>query len=306
MSVLTRRASQGLLNQLIAFEAAERLGSFRAAAEEISVTQGAVAQQVRALEEKLGVQLFERLARGLRTTEAASEYVRKVRLGLGIIDDATERLLHREPVRAAHQVLLSTTPAFASRWLIPRLGRLAEAHPDVALMIDASDARRPLKGKGAVDLAVRWGTPPFQENHTRFLLPGKAMAVCSPALLSHGPLSGPEELAQLPLISDSHGNWKRWFEAYAGPGLSFQGPNFSLTSLALEAAERGMGVALAPFALVEGALRSGLLARALGETFELDTQAGFYVLSGQPALPSGAAKKVVAWLLLESKTSLPA
>lgn len=305
VTATNRRAAQGVLNQLIAFEAAARLGSFRAAAEELFITQGAVAQQIRALEEKLGVKLFKRLARGLEATEEAVEYVGKVRLALGIIDDATERLLHPEPGRAAHQVLLTTTPAFASRWLIPRLGRLAEAHPEIALMIDASDARRPLKGKGAVDLAVRWGTPPFEEKHTRFLLPGRAMAVCSPALLPNGPLSTPDALARLPLISDSHGNWKRWFEAYAEPGLSFQGPSFSLTSLALEAAERGMGVALAPFALVEGALRSGLLVRALDEALQLDTQAGFYMLSGQPALASGAVGKVVAWLLLESETLYP-
>ncbi|WP_331831785.1 LysR substrate-binding domain-containing protein [Pseudomonas sp. LH21] len=295
MSAPKRRNAPAIVNHLVAFEAAARLGSFRAAADELHVTPGAVAQQVRTLEDKLGRPLFERLPRGLRPNRDGADYLTRVRLALDIIEDATGELLERDSQRDPRQILLSTTPAFASRWLIPRLGLLAQAHPQVALMIDASDSTRPLSGKGAVDLAVRWGVPPFADAYALPLLPGVAVPVCAPALRGERPWRQAADLAQQPLISDSHNNWKRWFDHYALPGTRFSGPVFSQTILAIEAAEQGMGIALVPRLLVENALKAGTLILAL-KGHELHSDAGFHLLAGHAPQAGSAAEQVVRWL----------
>ncbi|CAM3680486.1 HTH-type transcriptional activator AmpR [Pseudomonas reidholzensis] len=300
MSVPKRRTAPAVINHLVAFEAAARLGSFRAASDELHVTPGAVAQQVRTLEDKLGLALFERLPRGLKPNRHGSDYLERVRLALHIIEDASSELLDRDAPGDPHQVLLSTTPAFASRWLIPRLGRLAAAHPQIALMIDASDSTRPLSGKGAVDMAVRWGAPPFANGHARPLLPGQAVPVCAPSLRGEHHWQHAAELAELPLISDSHNNWKRWFDHYGLPATRFTGPSFSQTILAIEAAEQGMGIALVPGLLVENALKAGTLVVALAG-HALPSAAGFYMLTEQ-SLPAGCATaKVAQWLEHEAQ-----
>ncbi|MDH0303661.1 MULTISPECIES: LysR substrate-binding domain-containing protein [unclassified Pseudomonas] len=300
MSAPKRRNAPAIINHLTAFEAAARLGSFRAAADELHVTPGAVAQQVRTLEAKLERPLFERLPRGLRTNRDGADYLARVRLALDIIEDATGELLERDRQHDPRQILLSTTPAFASRWLIPRLGQLAQAHPEVAVMIDASDSTRPLSGKGAVDLAVRWGAPPFAESYALPLLPGVAVPVCAPALRGEHQWQRAIDLVRQPLISDSHNNWKRWFDHHALPGTRFNGPVFSQTILAIEAAEQGMGIALVPRLLVENALKAGTLVLAL-EEHELHSSAGFHLLADHTPEPGSAAEQVARWLESEAK-----
>ncbi|QXI40393.1 LysR substrate-binding domain-containing protein [Pseudomonas xantholysinigenes] len=295
MSAPKRRTAPAIVNHLVAFEAAARLGSFRAAAEELHVTPGAVAQQVRTLEDKLGRALFERLPRGLRPNPDGADYLARVRLALDIVEDATRELLERDTQHDPQQILLSTTPAFASRWLIPRLEQLAQAHPQLALMIDASDGTRPLSGKNAVDLAVRWGSPPFDASYALPLLPGVVVPVCTASLRAGAPWQQPAELAGQPLISDSHNNWQRWFDHHGLPGTRVSGPVFSQTILAIEAAERGMGIALVPRPLVEHALQAGTLVLAL-EGHALPGKAGFHLLAAQAPAPGSPVEQVVLWL----------
>lgn len=299
MSSPRQHSAPTIINHLAAFEAAARLGSFRAAADELHVTQGAVAQQVRSLEAKLGRPLFERLPRGLRLNRDGADYLPRVRLALDIIEDATRELLERDSQKDPQQILLSTTPAFASRWLIPRLGQLAQAQPQIALMIDASDSTRPLSGKGAVDLAVRWGSPPFNEAYALALLPGVAVPVCAASLRGEQRWQHPAELAKLPLISDSHKNWKHWFDHYGLPGTRFSGPAFSQTILAIEAAEQGMGIALVPRLLVDNALKAGSLVLAL-EGHELQSSAGFHLLTGHVPAPDSPIAQLLNWLQKEA------
>ncbi|SFV00411.1 LysR family transcriptional regulator, glycine cleavage system transcriptional activator [Polaromonas sp. YR568] len=294
----TRRTLPAL-NSLAAFDVTARLGSFRAAADEMHLTQGAVAQQVRALEAELGCPLFDRHARGLRLTAAGAAYAERVRLALGIVEDATRELLDHHTRRNDFRLTLGTTVALASRWLLPRLPKLAEAHPQISLMIEASDISRPLRGKDGIDIAIRWGQPPFQGVSAEFLLSGEAVAVCSPNL-THGKTLTPKALAKMPLISDSHNNWKRWFEVYGRVEDFRKGPTFSQTSLALDAAERGIGIALAPRVLVQDALASGTLMEVLSAQYRLDTGSGFYVLTAESAAPESPLGDLVKWLQHES------
>lgn len=144
------------LNALRMFDAAARHGSFRTAAEELHLTQGAVAQQVRGLEADLGVALFERKARGLSPTAEGARYHDAVRRALGIIDRATQAL---RPADTA--VRLSVPPSFASKWLVPRLAGFAAAHPDILLDTTASETLTDFRRDG-IDLAVRQGLPKHQ------------------------------------------------------------------------------------------------------------------------------------------------
>ncbi|GLO15538.1 LysR family transcriptional regulator [Pseudomonas putida] len=294
-----RRMTQAVHNQLIAFEATARLGSFRSAADELFVTQGAVAQQVRVMEEKLGMKLFTRLPRGLAPTPVAQDYVNRVRLAMGIIEEATRVLLHTGSENDPYRLTLSTTAAFASRWLLPRLARLTEQHPRISIMIDATDVTRPLKGPSSVDMAIRWGAPPFLDTAARFLLPGRSIAVCSPTLSGYGGWQRPRDVLNVPLISDTHNNWTRWFDAYGLPGARFSGPSFSQANLALDAAEQGMGIALIPEPLATPSLKTGALTRAFAGAYPLETEHGFYVVTAEPITPDSAISTVVTWLLSE-------
>src|SRR5882724_1912162 len=123
------------LNALKAFEASARHESFTRAAEELSVTQGAVSQQVKALEAELGVKLFNRERQRLVITEAGRGYLEVVRDALDRIAAGTERLLQRQ---SAGSLTVSTSPNFASKWLVHRLGRFGEAHPGIDLRVSAS------------------------------------------------------------------------------------------------------------------------------------------------------------------------
>src|SRR5499433_3038721 len=123
------------LNALKAFEAAARHESFTQAAEELFVTQGAVSHQVKALEAELGVKLFNRERQRLIITEAGRQYLAVVRDALDRIAVGTERLVHRQTSGA---LTISTSPDFAAKWLVHRLGRFADSHPEIDLRISAT------------------------------------------------------------------------------------------------------------------------------------------------------------------------
>ena len=143
------------LNALRMFEVVARHLNFRLAAEELGLTQAAVAQQIRGLEASLEIRLFERLPRGLGLTDAGRAYSASIRSALAMIDEAT-RLLRPE----SSQLTVSVTPTFASKWLIPRLGGFAERNPEIDLRLLATDRLAHFHTDG-VDIAVRYGQPPF-------------------------------------------------------------------------------------------------------------------------------------------------
>lgn len=293
----SERSGYALIGQLVAFEATARLGSFRAAADELHITTGAVAQQIRVMEKKLGMQVFERLPRGTQVLPEAKKFLSKVQLALDLVSQATRELTALRTPSANRTLTLSTTAAIASRWLIPKLARLSEAEPGLSVMIDATEAVRALHGMDSVNMAIRWGTPPFADCHAYPLHSGKAIPVCSPAVKERYQWETLNDLAQAsPLIADSHDNWSRWFAAFNLQTTStFQ--KFSQTSLAIDAAEMGLGVALVPEILVARALTAGGLVRALDPQYCLDTHAGFYMLTASEPEATSELGKLVNWLL---------
>src|SRR4051794_13699172 len=185
------------LNAIKAFEAAARSESFTRAADELNVTQGAVSQQIKALEEALGLKLFNRERQRLVLTEAGREYLTVVRDALDRIALGTDRLLQRQN---AGVLTVSTSPDFAAKWLVHRLGNFAEAHPEIDLRVSATLHHVDFV-REEVDLAVRHGDGTWAGLDTVRLSSEQLFAVCSPKLLSgRGRLSKPSDILRFPLI----------------------------------------------------------------------------------------------------------
>lgn len=281
------------MNSLRMFDAAARHLNFRHAAEELNLTQGAVAQQVRRLEADLGLQLFERKARGLALTEVGRSYHAPVRRALGLIDDATRKL---RPGNA--RVTLSVTPSFASKWLVPRLADFASAHPDIEVQTVASEGLAGFKSDG-IDIAIRQGRPPFGEGLcVELLAPLNLCAVCSPKFAHMvRPISSLEDFSAQPLIQDGHNLWDALFEE-AGLEIDRRVVQFNQTALAMDAAANGQGIAIAPKLLVEAELARGRLVDIWQDL--RPSSDGYYVICPEFEASTLANRTVIDWILLEA------
>src|SRR5881394_3208305 len=164
------------LNALKAFEAAARSESFTRAAEELCVTQGAVSHQVKSLEDTLGIKLFNRERQRLVITDAGREYLDIIRDALDRIAAGTERVLQRQN---SGVLTVSTSPDFAAKWLVYRLGHFAEAHPGIDLRVSATLHHVDF-AREDVDLAVRHGEGDWPSLECVRLCTERLFAVCSP------------------------------------------------------------------------------------------------------------------------------
>lgn len=252
------------LNALRAFEAAGRLGSFKEAAAELHVTHGAVSQQIRALEEWLGAELFERHNRRVVLTAAASAYLAQITPLFEGLTQATEQYGFLAPV--SHTLSLNAPSTFALRWLVPRLANFRKAHPDVVLKIDTSN--EPLESlNDAYDIVIRGGPDTFYGYSMQPFLAEERLPVCSPALLQRIALNEPDDLRRHTLLHTSSlpRLWPDWL---AKANMSELEPAATVTLdhfyLTLQAAVDGMGVAMGPTALIADDLAAGRLVAPLG------------------------------------------
>ncbi|ABI89698.1 bacterial regulatory helix-turn-helix, lysR family protein [Burkholderia ambifaria AMMD] len=295
MTTLLRTRRFPPLNALRAFEAAARHLNFRLAADELGVTQGAVAQQVRHLEDVVAVQLFRRLPRGLALTREGLEYFSSVQRALQIISDATDALGERPTVLA-----VSTTPSFASKWLIPRLADFGRLHPDIEVRVIADERLASFRADG-VDIAIRLSKPPFPAGLAAELLaPLDIFAVASPKLLDSGPpIRTPADLSTHALLHDAHDLWPEFIEKLGGKGRAdpTKGPRFSQSLLAIDAAVAGQGIALTSEPLVERDIAEGRLRRVFDFSFPMSL--GFYVVFPQANAHSEALQAMRRWLFAQ-------
>ena len=248
------------LNGLKAFEAAARHESFTRAAEELCVTQGAISHQVKALETELGLKLFIRERQRLVITEAGRSYLEVVRDALDRIASGTERLLQRQN---SGLLTVSTSPNFAAKWLVHRLGRFAEAHPGIDLRISAALHHIDF-ARDDIDMAIRHSDGQGNGLHVTRLCAETLIAVCSPTLLSgRNALRKPADLARHTLLHiNDRSDWARWLEAAGAKNVdATRGPILNQASMALDAAVDGQGVALGRSALAAWDLMAGRLVR---------------------------------------------
>lgn len=254
------------LTALRAFEAAARHLSFKHAAAELSLTPTAISHQVRLLEECLGVQLFVRGTRRVDLTPAGQGLFPPLRDGLDAMARGVQAVRPRQGPRG---LVLSTTMAFASRWLLPRLARFAGSQPDIALHLHTSDQPVDLAG-GAAHLAIRYGSGRYPGLGSTPLLPSRFAPVCAPALA----VDTVEDLSRVPLIGfewlrrdATTPDWPLWFER-AGVAPVPRQLHFSDEVHAIQAAIAGQGVALINLALVADELRTGMLCQPFGPTLD--------------------------------------
>ncbi|QPC92034.1 LysR substrate-binding domain-containing protein [Mesorhizobium sp. INR15] len=281
------------LNALRAFEAAARHLNFRVAAEELNVTQGAVAQHIRGLEADLGTKLFERLPRGLALTDQGRAYMPNIRRAFDLISEAT-LLLRPEPAR----LTISVTPSFATKWLIPRLQDFMAHNPLVDLRVLASESLSSFQADG-VDIAVRQGRPPFGAGLiVDLLFPQQIIAVCGPALLPPGVNEIPaSEIQHHVLLHDAHNLWPEFMEKAVGLRMTaeLKRMRFNQTSLAIDAALAGQGIALASRFLVAADLAAGRLVQPVRA--EMRGTQDFYVVVPRKQRHPEPTQAVRQWLL---------
>lgn len=285
------------MNTLRAFEAAARHLSFTRAAEEIHITQAAVSHQIRALEEALGVRLFRRLNRAVRLTEAGQDFVSETRKALSHLAAAVEKVA---APGADGPLSVSVLPSFASKWLLPRLGRLREKHPEIELRISPSTVLTDFQ-RDDVDVVVRYGKGRYEGLHSVRLMTEDIFPVCSPALLS-GPnaLRKPEDLRHHTLLhDDAYVDWAMWLLVAGVDGIEFsQGPYLTDSGLLVQAAVEGQGVALARGALAAGDIAAGRLVKPFD--LAIPTEYAYYVLCPEATAQNPKIVAFREWLVEEA------
>jgi len=259
------------------FEAAARSGSFARAAEELGITAGAVSQHIRILEDFAGQPLFRRLGRGVELTLAGQAALGHAGAALAEMLQAGRAM--RQSLRG-RRISVSTAPSFAAKWLIPRLFGFQEAHPDVEVRISADMSLIDFAGSD-LDLAIRYGPGGYEGLHYERLMSESVVVVCSPKFIeSFGVMKTAADLTAAPLIHDeaperdpSCPTWAMWFAARGQRHNDAErGFRFNQSSLAIEAAIAGKGLALAKRQLALGDIAAGRLVAPMDES---DAPVGF-------------------------------
>ncbi len=284
------------LNALKAFEAAARSESFTRAAEELNVTQGAVSHQVKALEATLGLKLFNRERQGLVLTETGREYLAVARDALDRIALGTERLVQRQ---RSGFLSVSTSPDFAAKWLVHRLGRFADSHPDIDLRISSTEHHVDF-AREDVDVAVRHGDGKWAGLYATRLCSEQLFPVCSPKLLGgRKRVAKPSDLLKFPLLRlHDWSTWARWFEAAGIRDAVAHGPILNRASMLIDAAVEGQGIALARTLLAAWDLINGRLIRPIDVC--LRTSNTYWVVSPQVTSTLAKVAAFRKWVLAEA------
>ena len=271
------------LDGLRVFEAAARRGSFIAAAAELNLTPSAVSHRIRTLEDALQVRLFDRAHRRVVLTPEGAGYAASVAEALAILRSATRRLSAN---RADGPLAMTLSPAFALRWLLPRLTRFQQRHPDIELRFvstsDVHDFR-----SGDLDLAVRYGRGDWPGLEAEWLMALDATAVCTPEVAAGGPpLDAPVDVAHRVRIhvENRPDDWRMWLRAAGVEGVDpAAGPVFESVPVALEAALNHIGMVIADRQILARDLADGRLV----EPFDvhMPSTAGYYLV-----YPPGSAE----------------
>lgn len=283
------------------FECAARHLSFTKAADELSVTHSAISHQIKALEEWLGILLFERGARSLTLTEAGRRYLPPVRASFQQLSEASAEM---RLFPGGGPLTVSALPSLTSKWLVPRLHDFQNRHPEIEVRISATDRLDPV-GEGDVDIGIRYGRGQWPGVDAELLLQDEVFPVCSPKLLTgEVPLKTPQDLVNFKLISDLDWRraqfdfWPRWLSAAGTPTLELKtNLTFNYSNLMIQAAIDGLGVALGNFMLAGDDLKKGHLVRPFRESVTLDT--GYYLIYGKGGLKQAKVKAFRDWVFAQ-------
>ncbi len=301
------KASQHLKGLYYFYVAARQL-SIKDAAETLFVTQAAVSQQIRALEESLGVTLFYRQHRSIELTPEGKQLFPHLKVAFDALDQGVESALSDSNSKS---VTVSVLPSFASRWLIPRLGRFYEEYPDIAVSLNMTDALDTFGPQGS-DLAIRFGGGVYEGLESQFLMKDYLYPVYHPSYLGSKKIKKIEDLHKLRLLEDATGNvgWDYWLRAkgyvkekdsvtkktFKGKGFS-ERISFDGSHYVIDSALSAQGVAMVRHCLVADAVHAGNLKQLFDDAVELNFK--YFVCAPPHYLQRPKVIKFVEWLVSE-------
>lgn len=290
------------LHALQVFDAAAQRLSFTAAARDLHVTQTAVSHQIRNLEAELGTALFRRMPRKLALTDAGQAWASELRQIFVRLEQAHQRL--RKRARSLRPIVaLSTLPSFGTRWLVPRLGRFLALRPEVEVRVSATESLVDFELE-PIDICIRFGNGRYPNLFKEKLADDSWVAVCSPSYLDRNRLSTPADLERQSLLQDSHLDaWPRWFSAQRK--RIPQHPRYTQltdSSMVVEAAILGQGVALARRSLSLDELAAGRLVLPFPKVAPIPTGLAYYLVGPRENLKRPEIAAFRSWIRQEARS----
>jgi len=291
------------LNSLRAFESAGRHLSFSRAAEELSVTPGAISQQIRGLEDFLGIKLFKRRNRSIVLTDAGQIFLPLLSDGFSSISEAVDTVRKSQ---CDEPLTITAPPSFTSKWLIPRLCKFQSLHPDIDVRIDASSHLVDFVRED-IDVGIRFGDGEYPELESIFLFSFDLIPVCSPELLTDGKgLGDVSDIRHHTLLHDDDRNidpsWPDWAMWLATAGVddidAGRGIYFNQGEMIIEAALEGQGIALVSSVMAAGEIESGRLVQPF-ET-RLPVRLRFHLVTSAQKARNPKVAEFRQWILEES------
>jgi DNA-binding transcriptional LysR family regulator len=287
---------------LISFEAAARHESFTKAAEELSLTQGAICRQIASLEEFLNVELFRRSRRGVKLTEAGLSYSRRVATQLDAVERDTLSVMGQQ---GANVIELAVVPTFGTQWLLPRLKDFQHKHPEVT--VNLTNRTRPfLFADTDFDAAIYFGDADWSGTESHRLMGENPMPVCSPGLLGKKTILEPSEIAELPLLQQTTRpySWRQWFNSqHLNIPRDMTGPRYELFSMLAQAAMHDMGIALIPPFLIQRELAEKRLVIANPQA--LSSIRAYYLMIPDRKVESASLRAFRDWLVDQAHSYSP-
>ena len=292
------------LNALRAFEAAARLGSFARAAHELSVTPGAISQQVASLEARLGMVLFDRNGPKLSLRDAGRAYLPSLRRALDEIEAATLDLVTHGV--GERRLVIGALHTLASAWLIPRLNRFQNEHPDIRPVIEtlalnfATPERSPDLATRQMDVGLYFGDGTWPDARADRLFDEIQVVVAKPGTIAPDDRTDLNALiaGQTRLIHTTRPKgWHDWGQAHGVAISGAPGPGFEHFFMLIEAAKAGMGIALLPRVLIEGQLVDGSLEVVCDAT--LQNPGAYYLITPRNRINAPEVTAFRDWLLGE-------
>jgi len=296
-----------IFSGLATFELAAKLGSFTQAASYLHITTGAVSQKIRLLESQLSIQLFERHSRGIKLTKKGLSIYHVVQQNFYEIEKAIDELQQRQTFDG--DIRLKLTPSFAFKWLVPRLQKFYSIFPNISIQTFAEGALLDHHDNNC-DLAIDYGQSPYVNCQVELLLAEKLIPVMSPDYFDKfnwqdSSTTNQKEIWQTATLlhdampwkgADKTVEWQYWFEHMAITADSQQGHFFNRTDMAMAAAEAGLGIALARYALVKDDFKEGRLVTPFNP---IEANAGYYLIQHHS---TSAIECFKEWLLTEASS----
>lgn len=282
---------------LISFEAAARHESFTKAAQELSLTQGAICRQIASLEDFLSVELFRRSRRGVKLTEAGLSYSRRIATQLDAVERDTLSVMGHT---GANVIELAVVPTFGTQWLLPRLKDFQQQHPEVT--VNLTNRTRPfLFADTEFDAAIYFGDADWSGTESHKLMGENPMPVCSPALLGNQNSLTAQAIAELPLLQQTTRPyaWRQWFSSQnLSIARDLTGPRYELFSMLAQAAMHDMGVALIPPFLIQRELAEKRL--VVANRNALSSIKAYYLMIPERKVESASLRAFRDWLVKQA------